>query len=92
MNEQLDKILTWVKANPLAAAGVALGAVMILKPAIFRTRRRRRRVSVAYRTRSHKKANRRKYSLRSSGRPAWMVKGSPAAKRHMAQIRRKRAA
>lgn len=93
MNETVEKIKAWVTANPLLAAGAAVALFMVAKP-LFKARRRRRRsahLTVAYRRRSHKKAVRRSYRL-GSRKPAWMVKGSRAARLHMARIRRRRRA
>jgi hypothetical protein len=94
MNETIEKIKGYVMANPLIALLGGLAIAYAVKPSLFRSARRRRRrarLTVAYRRRSHKKAVRRTYTRRSSKRPAWMVKGSPAARRHMAQLRRRRA-
>jgi hypothetical protein len=93
MNETFEKIKAWVMGNPMLAAAAGMGLVFLVKPNIFGTRRRRRRrVTPAVRNRSHKRTNRRRYTLRSKSKPAWMVKGSPAARRRMAMLRRKRAA
>jgi len=84
-----DKIKTWVVANPVLAAGVAIGAVMLLKPGLFRAKRRRRRPA---RKVSHKRTVRRRYNTKPAGKKAWQVKGSKAARLRMAKIRRMRRA
>ena len=97
-----DNIIAWVKANILLSIGILIAVVVILFPKVLKklfgtTRRikhhrvttvpaRRRRLprSVGfYRNKSSVKRI-------SKAKKPWQVKGSLAAKRHMAQIRRMR--
>lgn len=102
----MEKILEWVKGNKVlaisAGALLALFAVMkMTKPA----RRRRRTVTTGARRRSVSPGARR-YLRKAAGRPRtkskrvytkggkakkpWQVKGSIAARRHMARLRKMR--
>lgn len=66
----------------------ALALMMLLndKP----KRKPRRRLKVAYKPRK-KRVSKPRYVKKPVGKkPAWMVKGSPEAKRHMAKLRRMR--
>lgn len=89
MNEYFTKTFDWIKANPVMAAGAAIGALLLLKPGLFRAKRRRRRPAKAV---SHRRTVRRRYNKAPAGKKAWQVKGSRAAKLRMARIRRLKAA
>jgi hypothetical protein len=88
----MEKIITWIKENKIIAAGLAAVFVLpMLGIKLFPQARRKRRKSVAparkRRNRSiPRSVGRKRYAVR--GKKAWQVKGSPAARRHMAQIRR----
>lgn len=101
MNDLITKIITWVKANILMAAGIGLALVFVLfgkqlKRLFFPRRRIRHRrplrVSYSRRRRSLPRSVgiRRRYNKSGTRKKAWQIKGSPAARRHMAQIRRMR--
>ena len=91
MKETFDKVLTWLKSNPLYAVAAALAVVLLFFPKILRfgknTRRRR-----SYRpvTPYRRKTVRRSYTKGGKQKKPWQIKGSLAAKRHMAQIRKRR--
>jgi hypothetical protein len=92
MNDLFSKIMAWIKNNPMIAIGAALVAVLLFFPKLLKfgaTRRRRRRTiprSVGVRRRTV----RRHYNKAGKRLKAWQIKGSLAAKRHMAQIRKRR--
>lgn len=88
MKEKFETFLTWIKGNKIIAA---IGGIIVLmflyKKFAKKTYRRRRRSlprSVNYPVR------RRRTTASSRGKKAWQVKGSMAAKRRMALLRRKR--
>jgi len=106
MKDFFDKVLTWVKGNWMIAAGILLVVIFLFFPkmlsglmgrqrvrhrpgyyasrTITRTRRRSLPRSVGLR-----KA-RKQYTKGGKAKKAWQIKGSLAAKRHMAQIRKMR--
>lgn len=92
----MEKIIDWLKANKILAIGAA--ALLFLAPKLFRTTRRRRRrtqtYSVPTRRRSRVSIRRRnKPAAKRTGKKAkkaWQVKGSLAARRHMARLRKMR--
>jgi hypothetical protein len=105
MKETFDKIVTWVKGNLGIAIAAAAGIiVMLFFPKLLgigkRTRRRRRYVPLrvvrrrrsAIRRSPPRRSVRRQYTKGGKAKKAWQIKGSLAARRHMAQIRRKRRA
>jgi hypothetical protein len=105
MGEFFNKAITYVKEHKAVGiiAGVLL-LFVLFKKLKGRTTRRRRIRHVA--TRSHtrrrsiprsvgmnkatRSTNRIIKSGRHRGKKAWQIKGSPEARRHMANIRRKR--
>lgn len=104
MKEFFDKIVEWVKGHLLIAIGIAAAAVFLFFPKLLKlgsTRRRRRRISyrVPSRRRSYSRrsplrvaSRRRSYSRGGVKKKPWQIKGSLAARRRMALIRRKRRA
>lgn len=100
MNEQIEKVTGWIKSNPLVAAGAGLGLILLLPKLLKGTRsRRRRRVRVSYspvrRRRTLRRAaapvrRRRSYTKGGKAKKPWQIKGSPAARRYMARLRRMR--
>jgi len=91
MKETIDKVLNYFKTNPLLAVGAVLAAVLLFFPKLlkFGSRTRRRR---SYRpvTPYRRKTVRRSYTRGGKQKKPWQIKGSLAAKRHMAQIRKRR--
>lgn len=93
---KMEKIIEWLKANKFIVIGAA--AMLFLAPKLLRKPRRRRRTksyTVPVRRRSRMTVRRiNKPARRSSGgrkaRKAWQVKGSLAARRHMARLRKMR--
>jgi hypothetical protein len=97
MNETIDKIKTWVMANkPLAFGGAAVILFLLFgKKLLRRSRpRRRRALRSVYRPAVRRRTVRRSRPAsrrRGSGvKKPWQVKGSEAARRHMARLRRMR--
>jgi hypothetical protein len=100
MNETFEKIKAYITANPLLAVFVALAAVLLFFPKLLRgaTRRRRRRAALRpvvrrrriIRVSAAPRPRRRSYTQGGKAKKAWQVKGSRAAKLHMARIRRMR--
>lgn len=98
MKETFDKIKEWVIGNKTIAAVIGVVVLLFLAKKFSGkvTRRRRRKPlprSVGLRKRVTRRApgtNRIIKSGRNRGKKAWQVKGSEAARRHMAAIRRKR--
>jgi len=98
MKEFFDNIFAWVKANIMLAVIIAIASAFIFFPRTFKkllgtTPRRRRRRPLArsvgmYRRR--RPATRRQYTKGGKAKKAWQIKGSLAARRHMARIRRMR--
>lgn len=96
MEELKTKIMAWVENNKAIAAVIGIvAAIFIFKKLNRPTRRRRRRVAVkTYRRRTVRRmkspVSRRRYSKTPTGKKAWQVKGSLAARRRMAQLRARR--
>jgi hypothetical protein len=95
MNEFTEKALLWLKENKMIALIGGSIAVLLFFPKLLKPKRRRRRrrtaQTVTYRTRSGRRLPRSvgTRKARSTGtKKPWQVKGSLAAKRRMAQIRR----
>jgi hypothetical protein len=105
----MDTITTWLKNNPLIAGLIAIGAILLFFPKIFKsifggsTRVRHRRVKRVVRsvnshrrrvhhaiTGSHKRRSPRIRRRSKGAKKPWQVKGSLAARRHMALIRKRR--
>jgi hypothetical protein len=99
MNTFFTNAIAWIKANVLIAVAVAVVLILVLFPKIRhrlfggKTVRRRSRIITT--------ASRRRRIPRSVGLPVartksgkakkpWQIKGSEAARRHMAQIRKMR--
>ena len=101
MKEFFDKTILWVKSNWMIAAGILLVLIFLLFPKMFRgllgTKRRIKHRPGYYITRRTRPRTMRRSLPRSVGlnrngsrKKAWQIKGSQAARRHMAQIRRLR--
>ena len=91
----LTSIMTWIKSNLLISIGIGIVALLLFFPKVVKklfggtTRRRRRHVHHAITGR--RRASRPTRSRRMAGaKKPWQIKGSLAAKRRMAQIRKKR--
>lgn len=84
-------------SNKLIAGLVAVGLVLLFFPRLLRKvfsgarRRRSVRRYVPSRVARVRSAVKRHYNKAGKRLKAWQIKGSLAARRHMAQIRRKRA-
>lgn len=92
MKEKFEALKTWIMGNKIVAAigGVVL-LLLLYKKFARRTYRRRRRSlprSVGYPVRRKRPGSTAR--RRTGAKKAWQIKGSPAAKRRMALLRRKR--
>ena len=99
MTDIFNKVLAWVKSNMWLSIGIGLVAIILFFPRLLRmgtTRRRRRvvhHVATRIRRRIYKapvKRTKRNYAKGGTRKKPWQIKGSLAAKRYMAAIRRKR--
>jgi hypothetical protein len=103
MSDTVNKALAWVKANTMKA--LLIGAVLLvvffgtkIKRILFAPRRvhHRRPASIVTRRRrslprsvgTHRVKH--AYNKNGSRKKPWQIAGSPAARRHMAQIRARR--
>ena len=91
-NSTMNKAVTWVKTNPLIAGAGALALTLLFFPRILRTptRRKRRYYKSSPVRRRRTTGVRRSYTKGGKTKKPWQIKGSPAAKRYMARIRRMR--
>jgi hypothetical protein len=90
MNDLIQKIVTFIKSNILISILIGLGVIILIFPRLIRKIfgspvRRKRRSRVIPRS-----VGRRKYSTSGTKKRAWQIKGSLAARRHMAAIRRRK--
>lgn len=70
--------------------GEAVSTSLLAGQAMRRTPARRRKKKTTARKKTARRAAPRRRAAAKGGKPARMVKGSPAAKRHMAKLRRMR--
>jgi len=100
MKETFDSIMTWIKSNVLLSVGILAAALLLFFPKLLRTPRRRRtrrptiitrrrRTRRSYSTPVRRRAKR-VYNRGGAKKKPWQIKGSLAARRHMAQIRKRR--
>lgn len=92
MKETIDKIMTWIKGNLLLAIGAGILLAILLFPRIIRkllgTNYRHRRRNIPRSVGMRK--TRRRYTKGGKAKKPWQIKGSLAAKRHMARLRKRR--
>ena len=90
----IEKLKEWAGQNKVLAIALAgLVALFVVKKMAKKPRRRRRVRTVAasaYRRRRSAAPRKRSYKTGGAKKKPWQIKGSLAAKRRMAQIRRKR--
>lgn len=94
----IEKIKTWIAGNKiLAIAAGAIVALLVVRKMIARpVRRKRRTVSAGARKFLRRSAGRPKtkvkrvYTKGGKAKKPWQVKGSLAARRHMARLRKMR--
>ena len=94
----MEKIIEWVKGNKVVAiaAGALLALFAVKKLMKPKRRSRRRTVSTGARRYLRKTAGRprtkskRVYTKGGKAKKPWQVKGSLAARRHMARLRKMR--
>jgi len=101
MKDLFDKIFAWIKANLLLSIGILVAVVVLFFPKLLKglTGRRRVRHRPGYYTaRSGRTLPRsvgthrvrKQYTKGGRAKKPWQIKGSEAARRHMAKIRRMR--
>lgn len=106
MKDFFNKILTWVKSNLILTIGILIAVILVFFPKMLRglTGRRRIRHRPSYYSRRpaarrrsrrslgpvHRSRQRKQYTKGGKAKKPWQIKGSIAARRHMAQIRRMR--
>jgi hypothetical protein len=95
-------LYTWIKNNILMTIAILIVVVLLFFPKILRgliggTRRKRRYRTVTARSGRRlprsvgiNRKPRKQYTKGGKAKKPWQIKGSPAARRHMAQIRRMR--
>jgi hypothetical protein len=101
----MEKILTWIKANILLAVAIGLVAIVMFFPKLLKglisSPRRRRVHYTSVRTRSRRRlprsvgltrrgVPRKQYTKGGKAKKPWQIKGSEAARRHMARLRKMR--
>lgn len=91
----IEKITEWVKGNKvIAITAGALLALFAVQKFTSPARRRRRRTAAAAprrrRTAAPRKRAKRVYNKGGKAKKPWQVKGSLAARRHMARLRKMR--
>lgn len=86
----VDKVTGFVKSNPIAAGAAALGLIFILPKLLRGARRRRIRRKYAPATIVRRKRVKRAYTTGGKQKKPWQIKGSAAARRYMARIRKMR--
>lgn len=88
----IEKLKEWAGQNKaVAIALAAVAGLFILKKMAKKPRRRRRVRTVAasaYRLRRAAAPRKRAYTKGGKAKKPWQIKGSLAAKRHMAKLRR----
>lgn len=90
----MEKIIEWLKVNKTLA--IAASVALVLIPKIFKPTRRKRRTTRPVSSPRSRKQNvsvsrrRKTYRPGKKQKKAWQVKGSIAARRHMARIRKLR--
>lgn len=92
MNEKLTAVINWLKSNKIAAISLGLvAAIFLIKKLGRKSYRRRRRLprSVNYPVRRKRPGSTARRRTTGAKKP-WQIKGSPAARRRMALLRRKR--
>ena len=82
----IEKVKTWIMENKMIAIVIGALAVLFIFPKIFRTVRRKRRSRPVKNVTVRK--TRRTYNKAAGTKKAWQIKGSLAAKRRMAQLRK----
>lgn len=87
----IEKLKIWFGANKVLALSLAaLVALFAIKKFIKPNRRRTRRRTVTRGARRYLKRTRRQYTKGGKAKKPWQIKGSLAAKRHMARLRKMR--
>jgi len=103
MKAFFDTVIAWIKGNLWLSIGILAVILFVLFPRqikkMFVSSPRRKRVVHQVKTSSRRriprsvglrKVNKPSYNKNGTKKKPWQIKGSPAARRRMAQIRRKR--
>ena len=86
----IDKVTGFVKSNPIAAGAAALGLIFVLPKLLKAGKRRRTRRKYAPATVVRRRRVKRAYTTGGKAKKPWQIKGSAAARRYMARIRKMR--
>jgi len=87
----LNTAIEWLKNNKMIAIiGAAVIVFLVFGKKLFRAAPRRRRHVSASKPYVRRRTVKRSYTAGGKAKKPWQVKGSLAAKRHMALLRRKR--
>ena len=87
----IEKLKTWIGANKILALSLgALVALFAIKKFVKPKRRRPRRRTVTRGARRYLKRTKRQYTKGGKAKKPWQIKGSLAARRHMARLRKMR--
>jgi hypothetical protein len=88
------KILTWIKSNVWLSVIIGLIAVVLFFPKVisklFGSSSRKRRRTIKPVIRIGRRKVKRQYNRSGKAKKPWQIKGSEAARRHMAKLRRMR--
>jgi hypothetical protein len=102
MSTFFTKVITWIKANLFLSIGILLAVILLFFPHLLRKITGPRRVHHrrVYRPVTHARRHRtlgpvhhrtrRQYTRGGRAKKPWQIKGSRAARLHMAKIRRMR--
>jgi hypothetical protein len=95
MTDFFNKAIAWIKANVLLSVLIGFAALTFFFPKVLRgifgtTRRRRRRIASMPARRTMHRTTKRHYNKSGKAKKPWQIKGSEAARRHMAKLRRMR--
>lgn len=89
MQEKFEAIKNWIMSNKIVA-GIAAVVIAFLLYKKFGKKTYRRRSTRVTRPVARRRTIRRSYNKAGKRLKAWQIKGSAAARRHMAQIRARR--
>jgi hypothetical protein len=87
----IEKIKTWIEGNKTLAMVIGAGVALLVLPKLMRTTRRRRvrrQYSPVRIVKVKNRPRRKVYTKGGKAKKPWQIKGSIAARRHMAKIRR----
>jgi hypothetical protein len=95
MTDIINKVVAWIKSNVWLSVGIGFVAILLFFPKLLKfgrpVRRRRNKLTVIRRKKRslpRSVGTRKQYTKGGKAKKPWQIKGSLAAKRHMAQIRK----